>query len=279
MNTTFATKSLLFTLALLAPQLAQADPVWDRIESSGEIVCGAIPNDKIGSWTDPDSGEWLGYEIELCKNIAAGLSETMGKEIKPTYRETSWKTIVLDLQSEKIDLWPGMSATEQRKQALSMIGPIYNLAFCGVERRGYEAGDTWDALNDPDVRIATVTGTSIEDLFKKMAPEATHLSLSEYAEVILATQSGRADVMGADILRCLTVVNTAPDAFGDIVIPKPMHAAGSSAGVIKSADKLTAWLEDWAKQAKESGKVTEIFLTTFEAAGLDADKLPDDIEF
>jgi polar amino acid transport system substrate-binding protein len=256
---------------------AIADPVWDRIESSGQIVCGAIPNDKIGSWVE--SGKWLGYEIELCQHIASDLSKTMGKEIKPVFRETSWKTIVLDLQSGKIDLWPGMSATEQRKKALSMVGPIYNLAFCGLGRKGAEIGDTWEALNTPDVRIATVTGTSIEDLFKKLAPKATHLSLSEYAEVYLAVQSGRADLMGADILRCLTVANTASDAFGEIKLPKPVHAAGSSAGVIKAADRLTAWLENWAKEAKKSGKVKEIFLKTFADAGLDSSKLPSDIEF
>lgn len=270
--------ALTVAAALIVPQLANADPVWDRIESSGEIVCGAIPNDRVGSWTD-DSGEWVGYEIALCRSIAESLSEEMGKEIKPVFRETSWKTVVLDLQSEKIDLWPGMSATEQRKQALSMVGPIYNLAFCGLTRPGVDIGSTWEELNKPEVKIATVTGTSVEGLFKERAPNATHLSLAEYAEVTLAVQSGRADMMGADILRCLTVANTAPDAFGDIVLPKPVHAAGSSAGVIKPADKMTAFLEEWAAQAKESGKVKQIFVDTFTAAGLDSSKLPDDIEF
>ena len=56
----------------------------------------------------------------------------MGRKIVPEFRETGWKTIVLDIQANKIDIWPGMSATPERQKALSMIGPMYGLSFCGV---------------------------------------------------------------------------------------------------------------------------------------------------
>ncbi|SEH77953.1 transporter substrate-binding domain-containing protein [Paracoccus alkenifer] len=258
---------------------AQADAVWDRIAERGKIVCGAIPNDKIGSWHDRESGQWEGYEIELCRAIAADLSTEMGKEIVPEFRETSWKTIVLDLQASKIDLWPGMSATEERKKALSMIGPMYDLAFCGVNSKSFTEGATWESLNDPAVRIATVTGTSVETAFKEGAPNATHISLGEYAEVTLAVQSGRADVMGADILRCVNVRAAAPDAFGQITVPEPLKSMGSSAGILKDADQLAEWLAVWAEEKRASGAVTEIFMKAFEAAGVDIAELPPEVKF
>lgn len=258
---------------------AAADPVWDRIQSSGSIVCGAIPNDPVGSWEDRTTGQWEGYEIDLCRAIASDLSKEMGREIKPSFRETSWKTVVLDLQSNKIDIWPGMSATPEREKALSMVGPMYGLAFCGVTSKAFKSDGTWESLNKPEVRIATVTGTSLETAFKKFAPKATHITLSEYAEVALAVQSGRADIMGADALRCLNVHKNAGNAFGDIVFPAPVQSMGSSAGVIRAADRLTPWLKNWSEQKQASGEVKDIFIKVLQNAGFDTSIIPPEVQF
>lgn len=258
---------------------AIADPVWDRIQSSGSIVCGAIPNDPVGSWEDRTTGQWEGYEIDLCRAIARDLSTEMGREIKPDFRETSWKTVVLDLQSNKIDIWPGMSATPEREKALSMVGPMYGLAFCGVTSKSFKSDGTWDSLNKPEVRIASVTGTSIETAFKKFAPKAAHVTLAEYAEVALAVQSGRADIMGADALRCLNVHKNAGHVFGDIVFPAPVQSMGSSAGLIKAADLLTPWLKKWSEEKQASGEVKAIFVKVLQNAGFDTSIIPPEVQF
>lgn len=259
--------------------MAQADPVWDRIQSSGTIVCGAIPNDPIGSWVDRNSGQWEGYEIDLCRAIARDLSKDMGKQIKPEFRETSWKTVVLDIQSNKIDIWPGMSATPEREKALSMIGPMYGLAFCGITSKTFKTDGTWSSLNQPSVRIATVTGTSIESSFKKLAPNATHITLAEFSEVALAVQSGRADIMGADALRCLSINKTAASTIGETVFPRPVESMGSSAGVVKAAEKLTDWLKKWAEKNKSSGEVKTIFIKILKDAGFDTSIIPPEVQF
>jgi polar amino acid transport system substrate-binding protein len=269
--------AVLFALSI--PSLAKADPVWDRIKGSGKIVCGAIPSDPIGSWVDLKTNQWEGYEIDLCRQIADDLSGPMGRKITPEFKETAWNTVVLDLQSQKIDIWPGMSATPEREKALSMVGPIYGLAFCAMSRAGFEIDETWEALNRPDVRIATVTGTSVEAAFKKLAPKATHVTLAGYAEITLAVQSGRADLMGADVLRCLNVASHASSAFGKILFPRPVESQGSSAGLLKSADQMTAWLAKWSDEKKQAGVIKSIFLKVFEKGGLDASKVPPEVQF
>ncbi|WP_250517924.1 transporter substrate-binding domain-containing protein [Caballeronia sp. INDeC2] len=271
--------AMAFAWSGLMPALAHADPVWDRIRSSGHLVCGAIPSDPIGSWVDPKTGQWEGYEIELCRQMASDLSKTMGKKIEPEFRETGWNTVVLDIQSQKIDIWPGMSATPERQKALSMVGPIYTLAMCGMVGRNFQTKDTWADLNKSNVRIATVTGTSVETAFKKTAPEAQQVTLAGYSEVTMAVQSGRADLMGADVLRCLNVAKSAPNAFSGVVYPKPIQSLDSSAGVLKSADHLTAWLQKWADEKRTSGDVKKLFLSVFQKAGLDASKIPPDVQF
>lgn len=275
----FLTVALATGVALSASGVASADPVWDRIKASGKLVCGAIPNDPIGSWIERGTGQWQGYEIELCKAMAADLSKEMGKTITPEFKETSWKTIVLDVQAEKIDIWPGMSATPEREKALSMVGPMYVLTFCGLPNKNFQGAGSWESLNKSGVRIATVTGSSVETTFKKFAPNATHMTFTGYDEVMLAVQSGRADVAGADVLRCLSVAKDAPTVFGKVTFPTPTYSMGSSAGVLKSADQLSAWLAKWAKEKQASGAIKKMFTTTLDKAGFDTSVIPPEVSF
>ncbi len=258
---------------------AKADAVWDQIQETGKIVCGAIPNDPLGSWIDPQTRKWEGYEIDLCRGIAKGLSTDMGKTITPEFRETTWATIVLDIQSRKIDIWPGMSATPEREKALSMIGPMYDLAFCTVNHKGFDVGQNWSDFNNPKVRIATITGTSIETAFKKFAPNATQLTFPGLSEVALAVQSGRADVMGTDALRCLNILKSTPEVFGQVVFPKPFKSIGSSAGTIKGSDKLTAWLTKWTTQNRADDGIKNIFVKVMGNAGFDTSIIPPELKF
>jgi len=273
------TMAALGLISVVATGTAGADPVWDRIYTSGSLVCGAIPNDPVGSWEDRQTGQWEGYEIDLCRAMARDLTQTMGRAVKPVFRETSWKTIVLDLQSNKIDIWPGMSATPEREKALTMVGPMYGLAFCGVTSKSFQSDGTWESLNDPKVRISTVTGTSIETAFKRFAPKATHITLTEYAEVALAVQSGRADLMGGDVLRCMNVHQNAANIFGSVIFPTPIQAMGSSAGVIKAADRLGPWLQQWSDEKQASGEVKAIFMKVLQRAGFDTGNIPPEVQF
>lgn len=274
-----ALSALTLIIAFAMHNEARADDVWDHIQSTGKIVCGAIPNDPLGSWIDPKTHNWEGYEIDLCRDIAKGLSTTMGKTITPEFRETTWATVVLDIQSRKIDLWPGMSATEARKKALSMIGPMYDLAYCTVNRKGFDVGKKWSDLNTPKVRIATVSGTSIETAFKKFAPDATHMTFKDLSEVQLSVQSGHADMMGSDALRCLNIMKTAPNVFGRVVFPEPYRSIGSSAGLILSSDKFSAWLTKWVAENRTNANIKKVFVKVMDNAGFDTGIIPPELTF
>lgn len=101
-----------FALASLgtAPQ-ASAGGIRDKIMDSGVRTCGAMAANPTGSWAVPGPAEYEGYEINLCRQIAIELSKARGRNIRIDDKETTRGTVVLDLQSEKVDIWPGMSET------------------------------------------------------------------------------------------------------------------------------------------------------------------------
>lgn len=255
-------------------------PLWDKIYESGELVCGAIPSNPIGSYKVGTSGEYEGYEINLCREIALDLSIAMKKQISLTLQETSWSTVVLDLQSGKVDLWPGMSVTPERMKAIDMAGPMYELAHCAVNRKGFTGLKTWSDYSKPSVRIASVTGTSDEKAARELAPEATILSFKETSEAILAIQAGRADAHVTNILTCLDILNKNPSVFGDVVIPTPVRTLPSSAGMRKDGDeRFYKWLQAWAETSRANGKVRWLFYDAMQRAGFDTNKIPEGFSF
>ena len=253
--------------------------LWDKIESSGTLMCGAMASNPLGSWKiGPD--QYAGYEINFCNQVAHDLAASMGKPIAVRYHEITWSSVVLELQSGRIDLFPSMSVTEQRKQALDMTEPVLMLDECVINRRGVPGHTEWSQYNVPDMRIATVIGTSDAQAVRDLAPNATILGFKELAEASLAVQAGRADALGTSIIVCLDTAKRAPDAFGDIVVPKPGRPLPSSAGMRRDSDhRFFDWMNQWVAKTRASGLNRQLLFDAIRQGGLDPAKLPANIAF
>lgn len=275
-----ASIATLFCMLVSSRVAIASENLWEKISTSGTLVCGAIAGDPIGSWKAPGKDDWQGYEINLCRAIAHDFGKHLGKPIKVEFKETTWATVVLDLQSGKLDLWPGMTASAERKRAIDMAGPMYALPNCIVDRKGLSPRTRWDEYNDPTLRLAAVTGTLTEKgLREDLAPKATHLSFKDLTEATLAVQSGRADAIGLDILRCLSTMK-AKGLFGNLVFPEPIRANPSSAGMRKDGDgRFHAWAQKWAEESGKNGKIKQILIQAMKQGGYDISLLPESIRF
>ena len=276
-----AAASAAFTLASLgaAPQ-ANAAGIWDKVKDSGVLTCGAMAANPTGSWAVPGPAKYEGYEINLCRQIALELSKAMGRNIRIDYKETTWGTVVLDLQSAKVDIWPGMSETPERLKAIDMAGPMYELQHCYVNRRGLSGLKMWKDYSKPDVRIATITGTSDEDAVRRLSPDATILSFKEAPAAILAVQSGRADAYGTSAVSCLDILQKNPDVFGKVIFPEPLYGRPSSAGIRKDGDgRFHKFVNEWAKEARKNGTITWLLTDAFEKHGLNVANFPPGLKF
>ena len=76
------------------------------------------------------AGNWSGFAVEMAKDVAKSL------HVDLEYVETSFKTVVLDLQSGKCQVFFGFNATPERALAIDFAGPLYTLGF----RRARPAG-------------------------------------------------------------------------------------------------------------------------------------------
>lgn len=277
---TMALIALILVLPWAVNKAVAANSLWEKISSSGELVCAAIPANPLGSWKLEATGEFVGYEINLCKQIAADLSTAMQKPIRLRLQESNWTTIVIDLQTGRADLWPGMSETPERLKAIDMVGPIYHLAHCAVDRKGLDDLKTWAQYSNPSVRIATITGTSDEQAARELAPKSTLLSFPDMAAATLAVQASRADTLVTNLLSCLDILTRSPKVFGAVVIPAPESSLGSSAGFRKDGDRRFGdWLKKWADESRANGTIQKLFYDAMGRAGMDTSKLPTGFSF
>src|SRR5271165_1678879 len=171
----------------LAPlaQAADAPSAWTEIMSSHKLNTCVVPGYQPYSWVDKD-GQWQGFAVEMAKDTAKNL------RADPVFIETSFKTVVLDLQSGKCDVFYGFNATPERALAIDFAGPLYTLGFGALDRPGWSApGDRWADLNNPDIRVCYSVGNSSEQQIKRFAPKSTQVALASSEECALALLSGR----------------------------------------------------------------------------------------
>ncbi len=102
-----------------------------------------------------------------------------------------------------------MTATEERKKALAMAGPVWQMSDCVIGAKGKEPMKTWAEYNSPNVTFAMVTGAAQTAFIKKNMPDAKIMSLKEMSEAIMAVQSGRADYMLQELPICMKTFESA----------------------------------------------------------------------
>ena len=152
-----------------APAPAAAQSAWEQISKAGKMRFGIMPAREPYMWQE--KGEWKGFTIEMAEQIAEALANenALGRKIEIEYVPTTWATFVLDLQANKVDAFLGASITEERKKAVDMFGPLYGLAHVMLNREGFNPGNNWADYNKPEIKIASVTGTTDEAAARKCA--------------------------------------------------------------------------------------------------------------
>ena len=263
-----------FCLSLTAGAArAQTPSAWDEIMANKKLVACVIPAYQPYSYKDP-SGQWKGFSVDMVSDIAKAL------HIDIAYRESNLKTLVLDLQADKCQVFIAFNATPERALAIDFAGPIYTLGFLFVGRKGWHPpGNKWTDFNSPDIRVCYTVGNSSEQQLKRLAPKSTQIQLQESTDCILALISNRADAYLDGVMGALGAKQKSAD-LGDVIVPTPSFALPSYAGLrIDSDGRLDKFIQRWAEYNRANGNITEWLMKNMEAVGISRAIIPPDIQF
>jgi len=252
---------------------AETESAWARIHRTKVLRIGAVAGAAPYYHKDLASGEWQGFMIDFAKSLAGSLN------VKLDINETTWGNSVLDLQSNKIDVFFGLNPTPQRALVVDFSDPLFNNAFVLVARKDFNP-KTWEELNKPDVKVAVDIGSSHDQMVTRTLPNAQIIRLEKAADATLAVQTGRADCQVLAVVLALTVMSKNP-TIGHIVLPTPTQATTTNLGFRKETDRQ--WVEyvnKWIAQTRASGKVKQVVLANMQTlSGVKPDQVPTEISF
>lgn len=267
----------LITLAgLYANPARAAGGSWQNIMESGVVRFGVLTNHV--PYHVFEDGKWTGFAIHMGLDCMEALSAEMKRPLRAEYVETSLATVILDLQSDKLDLYFGLTASPERRKAVDLFGPIYALPECAINRQGFDPGDTWAAYDKPSVTVSVVIGSTDEQAAQKMLPHADIRSLKSTAEAILDVQSGNSNAMINTLLSGMAAKKRVP-SLGNPVVLQPLLSQPSTGGTRKDGDgRFFTFLQKWATDYRAAGKSKQAILTAMQQFGLDTSHLPSALE-
>ncbi len=252
---------------------AEAPSIWSDVMAAKKLVACVVPAYQPYSWKDKD-GAWQGFAVEMARDVAKDL------HVEPVFIETSFKTVVLDLQSAKCHVFFGFNATPERALAIDFAGPLYTLGFLALDRKGWKApGNGWADLNKPDDRVCYSMGNSSEQQIKRFAPKSTQVALGQSDDCVLAILSGRVDTYIDGVMGILGAKQKNPD-LGQVRMLTPQYALPSYAGMRLDSDgRFQKFLQRWSEYNRANGNITQWLLHSMASVGIDVSTLPPEIQF
>lgn len=250
---------------------AQDASIWDQVRERGVLRVGLIPNRPPYQW-DHD-GKLTGMSIKLAQDITAALEQEVGRPVRIENVVTSWSTLILDLQANRLDVFFGLTDTAERRRAVDMFGPLYAVPVVAVVRGNAPVGDKWEDLNKPDITVSVTMGTSDEDQARRALPKARIDGLKSGPDAILDVLSGKSQAFLTPILIGAALMQKNPTLNRMIILQPPYALPSGGASRRDSDGKFAAFAQRWAMSYRESGAAKRTILDAMQETGFDLSKI------
>jgi len=201
-----------------------------------------------------------------------------GLECEPEIVETTWGNAVLDLQSNKIDIMFGLSATPQRSLVLDFSRPFMENTFTAICKAGL-APKEWSDLNKPEIRVAVDLGSTHDSFARRVLPKATLVALKTPDDAMMAVQAGRADCVIQVVMLALVTVKKNP-RVGTLVVPGPLIQQPTCIGMRVDPDqRFRSFVDSWLEYNKSLGVVRGWIVDNLQLVGVSAEDVPANVQF
>ncbi|RJG40529.1 transporter substrate-binding domain-containing protein [Mesorhizobium sp. DCY119] len=246
-----ATLFISLSLIPLGATLAGAEQL-DAVRARGTLICGTLGLFEPNSFQDPKSGKLVGYDIDICDEIAARLG------VKPEYKIIAVAARVPELAQNRVDvLTANFTYTPDRAQQVD-FSDTYFVASENIAVARSSGIKALDELNGK--RIATTEGSTSADYAKAAIPGAQIITFKDGPTAFLAFQQNKAEGYAVNILslrRYQEQVETSSNPID--ILPQSTFDAPFGVGVAKDSPALKAEVNKVLHDLEASGKLDEIW--------------------
>ncbi len=236
--------------AVTAAQRLGEQSSLQRILERGVLRVGTT-GDFSMSFIDPETGERGGYDIELTRKLA----EDMGVDIE--YVPTEWPTLVSGLTAGRYDITTGASFNPGRARTASYTVPIARAGTVAIIRRAdADRFRSWEAINRPEVRVATRHGSVFEDHARHITPDAQILAVAAPATEHEEVLARRADAAITSLFDAAALVRDQGSL--QIAPVEPRNTTYIGILVPQGHHELRSFIDAWIRAQEYSGFIDEL---------------------
>lgn len=201
--------------------VAQDDSILARIQDRGELICG-VNATLAGFGTQNDAGEFEGFDIDICKAVAAAV---LGDAEAVTYRPLDAAQRPTALASGEVDMisrnttWTLSRDTEWG----ATFGPTTFYDGQGIMLKVEFGVTTIEELGEESITMCTNAGTTTElnitDLGNRLEADWELNTFQDFDAVMDAYEADACDAVTTDMSGLLSRKATAADPAAHFILP------------------------------------------------------------
>ncbi len=239
--------SAIASLMLCGPALA--GPVQEKVSARHAVRVCIWPDYYGITFRNPRTQQLAGIDIDL--------SAELGKDLKAKveYVETSFATLVEDLQADRCDV--GMFAIgmlTQRMAHLKFTQPYLSSDIYGITTKSNAVIKQWADIDQPGVLVAVQAGTFMEPVMGERLKHAKLVRISPPATRERELEGGRVDVFMTDFPYSRRLLDNA-DWARLVSPPKPVFVLPYAYAVKPGDDAWLKTVDDFVARIKRDGRL------------------------
>lgn len=235
--------------AALAPGLAAAGPVLDRVAAAGEVRVCIWPDYYGVSLRHPRTGQLQGIDIDLSAAFGAD------NRWQVSYVDSSFATLIHDLLNDRCDVAMfAVGMLPQRLQALRFTRPYLQSDIYGVTTKGSRVVRRWEDIDQPGVAVAVQAGTFMEPVMARSLQRAELVRLAPPATRERELEAGRIDVFMTDYPYSRRLLDHA-DWAQVIAPPEPFHPLPYAYAVKPGDESWLKRVDDFVERIQRDGRL------------------------
>jgi len=233
---------------------ALADDTLAAVKKSGVLVAGVKDSLPPFGSVDPNTKEFVGYDIDFVKYIAKKLG------VKVEYKPVTSANRMPMLMEGRVDILAcTMTKNPERAKQVDFSYTYFLTGQKFLTKKG-----TVHSLKDLEgKKIGTTKGSTSEQNVKKAVPSATILSFDDYPQGVLALQQGKviAETTDESILAgLLGKLEKNPATKGKYEIPDiQISSEPYGLGIRKGDTKFLMFVDDTILEMEKNGTAAKIF--------------------
>ena len=184
-----------------------SDSALSRIQERGELILGTSGNMPTMTQVDA-SGKVTGFDIDIARLMANVMDVKLVTKVMP------FSELLPALEAGKVDVViSNVTITPKRNLRVAYVGPYLTSGKCIVTRdKALAEAKKSPDLNTPATRLAALKGSTSEDFAKELFPQATIVTVEDYADAAGMLKDGKVGGLLTDYPICVATLKNNPDA-------------------------------------------------------------------